>query len=87
METTRYTKEVELYRTMWTTPDFSRFIGLSLAGEEGDHEPVEPGFCLEGKYQRIPLRGKENQTRLELTMLSKWHSWASLLLKVTSVKR
>ena len=61
METTRYTKEVELYRTMWTTPDFSRFIGLSLAGEEGDHEPVEPGFCLEGKYQRIPLRGKESQ--------------------------
>ena len=65
METTQYTKEVKVYRTVWTIPNFSRLMNLtSLSGEEREEnilQLVDPGFYIKGKQQSIPFRGKRNQ--------------------------
>ena len=61
METTRYIKEVETYRTVWTIPDFSCFIGLNMPGGNGIDQPVEPGDWLGENLPTILLNGKADQ--------------------------
>ena len=63
METTRYIKKVEVYRTIWTIPDFSRYIGISPPGGDGSgtDQPVEPPACFDRNHQTIFLNGKADQ--------------------------
>ena len=63
METTLYIKQVEVYRTIWTIPDFSRYIGISPPGGDGSgtDRPVEPPACFDRNHQTIFLNGKADQ--------------------------